>query len=91
MTQSQLEDLWKNSENLDLFLRKLDEENLKETPLLVAADFGNYKILKSIIELAASSFDEFKKRFNFDHCNERGHNVIHLGKSNLNNFYDQSK
>ena len=85
-----IEDLWKSldSEDLNLLVKRLDEENMTETSLLVAAEFGSYKILKSIIELATTNFDEFKKRFNFDHCNERGHNVLHLSKSNLNDFYD---
>ena len=87
--RKKLEDLLK-IEDLELFAKKLDEEQMKETPLLVAAEIGSYKILKSIIELATTNFEEFKKKINFDHCNERGHNVLHLGKLNLNNFYDPS-
>ena len=72
-----------DSEDLDSIRKKLDEEfgENVENPLLVAAEFGCYKVLKSIIELAANDFDTFKKqKFNFDDCNKCDDNLLHLGK-----------
>ena len=72
-----------DSEDLDSLRKKLDEEfgENVENPLLVAAEFGSYKVLKSIIELAANDFDTFKKqKFNFDDCNKCDDNLLHLGK-----------
>ena len=58
---------------------KLREQNKEENPLLLAAEYGSYKILKSITELG----DKIRTRedFTFDDCNEYGENVLHLRKS----------
>ena len=72
-----------DSEDLDSIRKKLDEEfgENVENPLLVAAEFGSYKVLKSIIELAANYFDTFKKqKFKIDDCNKSDDNLLHLGK-----------
>lgn len=65
-------------EDLNSLLTKLREEKNQESPLLLAAEYGSYKILKSIAE----SGDNIKNRkdFTFDDCNDEGENVLHLCK-----------
>ena len=65
-------------EDLNSLVAKLKEENNQENPLLLAAEYGSYKILKSIVELG----DDIENRddFTFDDCNDEGENVLHLRK-----------
>ena len=66
------------TEDLKGLVNKLDENNVKDNPLLLAAEYGSYKILKSILDLK----DQIVMQdFSFDDCNEEGENVLHLGKS----------
>ena len=58
--------------DLDTFVKGIKHEN----PLLVAAEFGCFKILKSIIQLGDSTQEE---TFNFDDCNDNGETLLHLG------------
>ena len=66
-------------EDLNNLQERIKELGLKENPLLLAAEYGSYKILKSITELG----DKIRTRedFTFDDCNEYGENVLHLRKS----------
>ena len=56
----------------------LKKFGFEENPLLLAAEYGSYEILKSITELG----DEIRnqKDFTLDDCNEDGENVLHLRK-----------
>ena len=65
-------------DDLNNYLVKLREQNKQENPLLLAAEYGSYKILKSIVELG----DDIKNQndFTFDDCNDEGENVLHLCK-----------
>ena len=66
-------------EDLNSLLLKLREDNNKESPLLLAAEYGSYKILKSIMELG-DDIKNHQEDFTFDDCNEAGENVLHLCK-----------
>ena len=66
-------------EDLSSLLLKLKEDDNKESPLLLAAEYGSYKILKSITELGEDIKDH-QNDFTFDDCNEEGENVLHLCK-----------
>ena len=79
------------TEDLESLISKMKEEGIQENPLLIAAEFGSYKILKSIVELGAQGIERLKTlNFTFEDCNKIDENVLHLGKLNLNNFYDPS-
>ena len=58
------------------------EENIEpeKNPILIAAEHGCYKILKSILDLGEEiSVEPFKSWFNLDACNDAGKNVLHIG------------
>jgi hypothetical protein len=60
------------------------KENIEpeKNPVLIAAEHGCYKILKSIIDLGEEiRVEPFKKWFNLDVSNDAGKNVLHLGIS----------
>ena len=83
------------SEDLDNLQSKLQEKDdkgenkKKENPLLLAAEYGSYKILKDIIRLKENLFNDnvgkeddltHREEFTFDDCNEKGENILHLSK-----------
>ena len=55
---------------------KMDKEN----PMLLAAEFGCYKILKFIVELGD---EKILQQFDLDDCDHNGNNILHLGKFKL--------
>ena len=66
-------------EDFNTLLLKLKEDNNKESPFLLAAEYGSYKILKSITELG-DDIEKHQHDFTFDDCNEEGENILHLCK-----------
>ena len=64
------------NEGLNTFVKNLQERKIKESPLLVAAEYGSHMILKSIVDLMKKGE---QKEFSFDDCNGNGENVLHLG------------
>ena len=52
----------------------------KENPLLLAAEFGCYKILKFIVELGD---EKTLQQFDLEDCDHNGNNILHLGKFKL--------
>ena len=69
------------TEDLESLIRIMKEEGIQENPLLLAAEFGSYKILKSIVELGAQGIERLKTlNFTFEDCNKIEENVLHLGK-----------
>ena len=66
------------NEDLDSLLIELKEKNGQENPLLLAAESGSYKILKSIVEIGPEILD--REDFSFADCNEEGENVLHMCK-----------
>ena len=66
-------------EDLDSFKLKLREDDNKESPLLLAAEYGSYKILKSIMELG-DNIENHQDDFTLDDFNAEGENVLHLRK-----------
>ena len=66
------------NEDLDSLLIELKEKNGQENPLLLAAESGSYKILRSIVELGPETLD--REDFSFADCNEEGENVLHMCK-----------
>ena len=66
-------------EDLDCLQLKLREDDNKESPLLLAAEYGSYKILKSIMELG-DNIENHQDDFTLDDCNADGENVLHLCK-----------
>ena len=58
------------------------EENItaEKNPVLIAAEHGCYKILKSILDLGEEiGAEPFKSWFNLNACNDAGKNVFHIG------------
>ena len=66
------------NEDLDSLLIALKKEGRQEKALLLAAEFGSYKILKSIVEIGPEILD--REDFSFADCNEEGENVLHMCK-----------
>ena len=66
------------NEDLDSLLIALKEEGRQEKPLLLAAESGSYKILKSIVEIGPEILD--REDFSFADCNDEGENVLHVCK-----------
>ena len=66
-------------EDVNTLLLKLRKDNNKESPLLLAAEYGSYKILKSIMELG-DNIENHQDDFTLDDCNAEGENVLHLSK-----------
>ena len=66
------------NEDLDSLLIKLKEDGGQENPLLLAAESGSNKILKSIVEIGPAILD--REDFSFADCNEEGENVLHMCK-----------
>ena len=64
------------NEGLNIFVKNLQEKRIKESPLLVAAEYGSHMIIKSIVDLMKEGE---QNEFNFDNCNGNGENVLHLG------------
>ena len=62
-------------------LIKLQDAYNEENVLLVAARMGNYKILKSIVDL--SEDDSKKIVHSFSRYNQDGENALHLGTYDL--------
>ena len=71
------------NEDLDSLLIALKKEGRQEKALLLAAEFGSYKILKSIVEIGPEILD--REDFSFADCNEEGENVLHMCK--LQKYY----
>ena len=71
------------NEDLDSLLIALKKEGRQEKALLLAAEFGSYKILKSIVEIGSEILD--REDFSFADCNEEGENVLHMCK--LQKYY----
>ena len=66
------------NEDIDCLLIALKEKGGQENPLLLAAESGSYKILKSIVEIGPEILD--REDFSFADCNEEGENVLHMCK-----------
>ena len=66
------------NEDLDSLLIALKKEGRQEKALLLAAEFGSYKILKSIVEIGPEILD--REDFSFADCNDEGENVLHMCK-----------
>ena len=66
-------------------LIKLQKAKDPENVLLFAARMGNYKILKSIVDLSKDDKDDIQKRFvhEFSRYNQNGENALHLGTYDL--------
>ena len=71
------------NEDLDSLLIALNEESGQENPLLLAAESGSYKILKSIVEIGPEILS--REDFSFADCNEEGENILHICK--LEKYY----
>ena len=71
------------NEDLDSLLIALKMEGRQEKALLLAAEFGSYKILKSIVEIGPEILD--REDFSFADCNDEGENVLHMCK--LQKYY----
>ena len=71
------------NEDLDSLLIALKKEGRQEKALLLAAEFGSYKILKSIVEIGPEILD--REDFSFADCNDEGENVLHMCK--LQKYY----
>ena len=52
----------------------------EKNPVLIAAEHGCYKILKSILDLGEEiGVEPFTSCFNLNACNDVGKNVFHIG------------
>ena len=71
-------------EEKDIFtsqdLIKLQKAHDNENVLLVAARTGNYKIMKSIVDLSKDDINNIV--LNFSCYNQNGENALHLGMYN---------
>ena len=85
LQQEDLSSLRERIKDEDSHLKKF---GFKENPLLLAAESGSYKIMKSILELG----DKIRNQedFTFDDCNKDGENVLHLCKLYNHKYFPNS-
>ena len=60
------------------------QESDGENPLLVAAEHGNYEMLKAMVD---SKKENIKNKFDTASCNKNDENVLHLSKFNMPVIY----
>ena len=63
-------------QGLNTFVHGIKTKMDKENPMLLAAEFGYYKILKFIVELGD---EKILQQFDLDDCDYNGNNILHLG------------